>query len=661
MTTGSDPTPPSKDIDLASVIKLHVAGDLAGAERGYRQLIASGANVPSVYANLGLICAGTGRPDEAIALLRQAIALKPDYAQAHYNLGNVYRDQGDLDNAFACYTRATDVNKNFAEAYSDLGVALKNQGKLDQAIVALKRAVAIKPEFFQAYSNLGNALQERGKINEAIAAFRRAIEIRPDFPSAYNNLGNALRAAHKFEEAFAALQRALQLDPQFAQAHCNMGSSLKDQGRFMEASAAFQRAIDLKPDFQEAYNNLIYCNSFAQTIPPEEQVKVARAFETCLPRTAFTPFKARPRQPGGKLRVGFLSAEIGNHAVSYFLETYLRHYDREKIHVTLYSTTYRPEAKRAEMFAMADQARDFHGVPDDAARAQIMADGIDVLAETTSHMRGNRLAMLAQRCAAVQCHYIGYHGCSGLSTIDYFIGDDEVTPPEFASQFSEKIWRLPRLWVAYTPPVDAPKPEQLSPPDRIVFGSFNNLAKVRDECLSIWAQTLKAVPKSTLVIKDRLSADSYTRNRIINTLAAKGVDASLVEFIEIVPSWADHMRLYNRIDIALDTLPVNSGTTGFDALFMGTPLVALRGNWMGGRMTSAMVKALGYEQWVAETPADYVRIISELAADKAALKAYKAMLREQVIASPLCDGPALARAVDTAFAWMMDEHRSKAS
>ena len=153
---------------------------------------------------------------------------------------------------------------------------------------------------------------------------------------------------------------------------------------------------------------------------------------------------------------------------------------------------------------------------------------------------------------------------------------------------------------------------------------LNNLAKVRDECLSIWAQTLKAVPKSTLVIKDRLSADSYTRNRIINTLTAKGVDASRVEFIEIVPNWADHMRLYNRVDIALDTLPLNSSTTGFDALVMGTPLVALRGNWMGARMTSAMVKALGYEQWVAETPADYVRILSELAADKAALKAYKA-------------------------------------
>ena len=612
--------------DLAAAVKLHLAGDFARAELGYRQLVADGSTTPSVYANLGQICHATRRADEAIALLLQAISLKPDYFQAHYNLGNVYRDHGQLDKAVLAYHQAIRIKPNFADAYSDLGNALKNSGKIDEAVTAFQTAITLKPDYFQAYSNLGTAYQLQGNLTAALESYQRALEIRPDM----------------------------------AEILCNLGNIQKDLDRIDDAIASYRRAIELKPSFHEAYSNLIYCLSSTQLLPQDELLEITRGFEQTLNVKPSAPiFKKKNLSTNTKLSVGFISAEIGDHAVSYFLEAYLRNYARNRIHVTLYTTANRAEAKTAELLALADRSRNLHGVADDMAREQIMADDIDVLVDTTSHTHGGRLALLARRCAPVQCHYIGFYGSTGVSTIDYFIGDDEITPPEFASHFSEKLWRLPRLWVAYTPPAHAPAPEQRSPPGHIVFGSFNNLTKVRDGCLTIWAKALMAVPGSMLILKDRRCADPLTRQRISNALSAKGVDPSRIEFIERVPSWADHMRLYNRIDIALDTCPLNSGTTGFDALIMGTPLVALRGNWMGGRMSSAMVKALGYPQWVAETPEDYVRIITELAADKAALKTYKSTLREQVLRSPLCDGPALAHALDEAFVGMMEKYCSK--
>jgi predicted O-linked N-acetylglucosamine transferase (SPINDLY family) len=119
------------------------------------------------------------------------------------------------------------------------------------------------------------------------------------------------------------------------------------------------------------------------------------------------------------------------------------------------------------------------------------------------------------------------------------------------------------------------------------------------------------------------------------------------------------MRLYNRVDIALDTLPLNSGTTGFDALIMGTPLIALRGGWMGARMSSAMLKALGKPEWIANSPAEFAAIIVGLAADLPRLKGYRKTLRAEMLASPLCDGNTLAANVEAAFVRMISGHNAR--
>ena len=213
--------------------------------------------------------------------------------------------------------------------------------------------------------------------------------------------------------------------------------------------------------------------------------------------------------------------------------------------------------------------------------------------------------------------------------------------------------RLPRIWMAYAPPADAPAPQHLGPPDVLTLGCFNNLTKVRGETLAIWAQVMSALPQARLLLKDRMCADPYSHNRISDFLSARGISQDRIEFVARTPGWREHMELYNRVDIALDTLPLNSGTTGFDALFMATPLVAMRGNWMGARMSSAMLKALGHPEWVAETAGDYVRIVELLASDRRRLASYKQTLRDDMLLSPLCDGQGVARDLEAAFAQMI--------
>jgi len=673
--------------DFEAIVQRHMQGDLQEAERGYRALMAQGFNAPAVLQNLAILLQQQTRNDEAIAVLRDIVRATPEVARAHYDLGIALAMQGQphLPEAIACFRSTLAFDSNHHLAHFNLGVALQAQGNADGAVAAYLSCLRLQPDFRQVHRHLAVSLYEQGRLSEAVTAAKRAVEtvthdheaclllgrllflngqykasvdvlnrglqIQPNDAHLHTILGEALRGDDRYDDAIAAFQRAIALDPGAYVARSDLGATYLDQGRIPKAVEALQSAIALQPQEGMAASNFIYTISTTQFFPPEEILRQTRSLDAVTP----APFPRRISNAGEKTRLAFASAEIGNHAVSYFLETYLRHYDRDRIHLSLYSTVPRPEPRTDMLMDLADVARDVSDMSDADLRRQIIDDGIDILIDTTSHMTGSRLKMLAQRCAPVQCHYIGFNGSTGVAAIDYFIGDAEVTPPEFTSHYSEKIIRLPRIWMAYTPPPDAPEPKPRPMSDALTLGCFNNLTKVRAETLSVWAEVMNAVPHARLLLKDRMCADPYSRTRITDFLAGRGIDTDRIEFLARTPGWREHMDLYNRVDIALDTLPLNSGTTGFDALFMATPLVALRGGWMGARMSSAMLKAIGHPEWIAENAVDYARIVQTLAGDRQRLAAYKQTLREEMLRSPLCDGNALARDLEAAFAQMLDE------
>jgi predicted O-linked N-acetylglucosamine transferase (SPINDLY family) len=188
----------------------------------------------------------------------------------------------------------------------------------------------------------------------------------------------------------------------------------------------------------------------------------------------------------------------------------------------------------------------------------------------------------------------------------------------------------------------------------IWLGTFNNLAKVREETCRLWAKVMHALPESKLFLKDKKAGDGTVRQRIESELSRHGIGSERIEFAMAIPDWRSHMALYDRLDIALDTIPLNSGTTAFDALWMGAPVVALEGDWFGGRMASTVLKALGRPEWVAQNEDEYVTLVSALARDVAGRKSLRAAQRSLMASSPLCDANGLARALEEAFEGMFD-------
>ncbi len=695
-----DPQQPFAHNNLG--LALQAQDKLDEAAGSYRRALSIKPDFTDAYFNLGNVLQGQGRVDEAIASYQKALALQPNDAEAYNNLGSALRSQGRLEEAIAGYRKAVVFRPNFAEAYNNLGVALQEQGELDEAITTLHKALALKPEYAEAHRNLGkvfqtrgrleeavncyqkvlalkpdhaeacialgNVFQEQGRLDEAIASYRRALAIKPDYAEAHYNLGTLLADQDKLEEAIESLRHAVALKPDYAEAHSNLGRALGSQGRLDEAIACFHKALELKPDFTLAYDSLLFLHAYHATLEPNEYLSLARGWElACVPLADREAARSRtfrhPASGGRRLKIGYVSGDFRQHAVSYFIEQLFARHDRSRVELFAYATAGARDAVTERIQAMVEHWLPVAGVSDAALRERIEADGIDVLIDLSGHTAHNRMAVFARRAAPVQVHYLGYFASTGLSEMDYFIGDAILTPPETDAQFSEQVWRLPRIRASYDGQADAPKPDwRPDPAGAIRVGSFSNLGKLTPETFELWAKVLHALPQGKLLLKTKALADAGNRRRILDALAAAGISADRIELQsgEITPGWKEHMAYYDRLDIALDPIGAHGGyTTTCDALWMGVPVITLEGDRMASRMTASILSAIGHAEWIVHSEADYVDRVAALAQDVELRKALRSTQRERMAGSPLCDARDLALKLEAAY-FEMFERRTEA-
>jgi protein O-GlcNAc transferase len=615
--------------------------------------------------NLGVALKSRGKPDSAVDCYRRAIKLKPGFAEAHGNLGNALRDLGQLDEAVDSYRQAIKLKPDSAEVHNNLGTALNALGQFEGAVTSCLRAVEIKPDYTEAHYNLGKALKELGQFEDALKSYHRALELNPDSADTHFNIGIVLQSLGELEGAVVHYRRALGIKPDNVKVCINLGVVLKQLGQLDAALASYQRALEIKPDYAEAYSNMLYLHAFTRNISPESECSLSANWENiALDESQRAAAHGRsfdyPPRSGRKLRIGVVSAEIGQHAVAEFLEPFLGHLDRSRFHITLFPTVLRTESRAVRLKELADEHTPLAGISDDKAADLIRAGQIDILVDTTAHMGNCRLGIFAHRAAPVQCHYIGYHGSTGLTEMDWFIADEILLPAFCDNHFREDIWRLPRLWISYLGDASLPDSRWVPSVDGTVWlGSFNNLTKVREESLALWAKVMNAIPESKLFLKDRQGVNPAIQERIRKEMSRHGISADRIEFAGQVPDWRSHMALYDKLDIALDTIPLNSGTTAFDALWMGVPLVALEGSWMGARMTNAILNALGKPEWIAHSEDEYVAVVTALARDVEGRKSLRATQRRLMAESPLCDARGLTRALEDAFEKMFDQWMKK--
>jgi predicted O-linked N-acetylglucosamine transferase (SPINDLY family) len=257
----------------------------------------------------------------------------------------------------------------------------------------------------------------------------------------------------------------------------------------------------------------------------------------------------------------------------------------------------------------------------------------------------------------VQANWLGYFATTGVAEIDWFVGDPNVCPPGDESHFTEKIWRLPETYLCFTPPTsDVPvSPLPALNNGYITFGCFNHIGKLNDAVVALWSRILKQIPDARLLLKAQQLGDVTMIEQTRARFAAHGVADRLL--LEGPSSRTDYFAAYGRIDIALDPFPYPGGTTSVEALWMGVPVLTLRGNRFLSRAGENIMRNVGLPEWIAQDGNDYVLKAAAFASKPEALSALRCNLRNQALASPMFDATRFSRYFEEAL-WNMWHARS---
>jgi protein O-GlcNAc transferase len=657
-------------------VTAHQTGDLEGAERYYRDLVAVAPGHAPALSNLASLVAKRGRADEADALYARAVAADPDFLDARFNRGNLLRRRGRFAAAVAEYEEVLRRAPDNPSALLNLGLALSDAGDWPRATECFGRAARVAPEQPDALMLYADALLRIGRPREAADALRAAAGRFPDSPRAHFNFGLQVAALGQFDEAKAALGRALELKPDYAEAFNALGVVLDAAGDTAEALARYREAVRLKPEFVEARTNL-GANLCEQGLVPEGLGALrralaagpnpvahgalmgylpflasaehlwdeARAWATAHAAGLFPTDPPARRPAAGRARLGYLFGEMrARHAIA-LLEALLTRHDRAKFHVTVYASPVKPVPALEPLRRLADVWRGATGAPDDRLAATIREDEIDVLIDLTGHAPGGRLLALARKPAPIQIALLSEPVPTGLHALDYRVTDATADPPRATPPIGEQPLRLPDVSWVYVPPADALEPIARPASEPFTFGCLDHPAKLSDKCAESWAAVLSAVPNSRLVLACGAAGDA--RRGLLGRFAARGIAADRITLIERAD--ATDFAAYHGIDMALDPFPCGGAATACDALWMGVPVLTVSGTDPRGRQTASVLTALGLPEFVADSREHLVPLAATWAQHRGALNDLRAALRDLMRQSPVTDDATYVKHLEAAL------------
>ncbi len=581
-----------------------------------------------------------GRLVEAEALYRQARGAEPKNFDVLHLSGLAAYQQGRLAEAVDWLTRAHRLDRRSAVCAMRLGLALLAAGRTAEAEARLRGVVERKPDFHEGWDNLAYCLKTQDRLPEAVACHEKAVALKPDFAIGWFNFGLTLSLIGRVFDALQCHERALAADPGYALARFGRAQALHQAHRMQEAVADYGRFLELQPGHHEARSYRLFALHNIDGLTREQLFAEHMGFGRAV--GAFpAPALPNPPDPARRLRLAVLSPDLRAHSCAYFIEPLLRHLDPEKFELYLYHDHFREDDVSRRLRPLAAVWRNFVGQSGPVVEQMIRADAPDILVDLACHTgMTNRLPLFARRLAPVQVTYLGYPNTTGLPAMDYRFSDALADPPGEADRFAtETLVRFaPTAWT-YAPPADAP-PTGVPPCTKgrpVTFGCFNNLTKITDGTIELWARVLAAVPDSRLLLKGRGLGDEGVRARYTARFERLGLPAARVDWLERTAGIAEHLGLYHRVDIALDTFRYHGTTTTCEALWMGVPVVTLAGDCHMARVGASLLTAAGRPEWIAADAGSYARIAAGLAADPGRLAGIRGELRECLAKSPLLD------------------------
>lgn len=581
-----------------------------------------------------------GQPGLSKSLLSQALE---DHAQ------------GRLAKAVEGYTTVLSEHKADVKVLVNLGLALWSLGNEAGALANLETALRIRPRYAPGWNGLGVLHLGAGRVAEAEACFLKSTALDPLSPDPIFNLGKLYLLGRRMDEAEKAFSQVHAMVPSRLEPLIGLSRIHYFCGDLPAARAAADEACRRVPGNPAAETTRLLLHNYHRWLTVESLQKAHVEFGRSLsgrgPQALPAP---RPESGPGRIRVGYVATNWHDHSNLRCALPVLEAHDPGRVEVFCYHLGEVSDGLTDRLRQGVEHWRKCAGMSLTAVAARIREDGIQILVGQEGYFQPEMVELLSSRIAPVQMTWSGYPHSWGLPTVDFRLTDAVLDPLGQARPKSpERILRLP--WFrSFLPPVGAPAPGPLPALNagHITFASFNNLAKIGDECAALWSEVLAALPTARLRIGQ--SEPGMARDSLVRRLAATGMDLSRVTFLPRLATEA-YLEQHRQVDLHLDSVPYPGVTIAATALWMGLPNVCLGGDWAAGREGASQVVAAGFPEMVVADAAAYVALNVRLAQDLEGLAKFRSTARGRMAASPLLDPKTLARNLEAAYLAVLNE------
>ena len=683
-----NPRNPSAFYNRAGILR-----DMARLEEAlesYDRALALKADHHAALNNRGAVLHDLKRYTEAVASFDRVIAVKPDHIDAHANRGTTFVMLERFEEALQSFDRALALGPAGAAAHFGRGNALAGLGRPEEALAAFDSGLELTPYDARILNNRGTVLARMSRHEDAVDSFSRAIIAEPGDADACKNRGDALIHLKRPAEALASYDQALGSRPGYAEALYGRAHALSELKRNDEAIAAYRQLLNIRPDHLYGQGMLLHAKQTAcdwrdqerliaevvqgvrenrKIVTPlaflavseseQHNTQCARILMSDRFKPSSEPLWRGERYRHDRIRVAYLSADFGAHAVATQITGVLERHDRARFEIAAMSYGRNDRsAMRARLERAFERFVDIEGKSDREAASEIRAMEADILVDLTGLTARSRPGILALRPAGLQVQYLGYAGSLGADYVDYIIADDVVIPERNRRHYTEKVVSLPDTYM----PADQARAIAARPtraeaglPDKgFVFCAFNNSYKFSPEMFDLWMRLLKGVEGSVLWLPE---VNDTARRNLLSEAEARGVASARVVFAHYVASGAAHLARLGLADLFLDTRPYNAHSSASDALWAGVPVLSQPGDTFAGRVGASLLAACGLPELIAEDATSYEAVALRLARDQDAHAALKAKLEHNRSSCALFDTPRFTGHLEAAYATMYEHHQ----
>lgn len=501
--------------------------------------------------------------------------------------------------------------------------------------------------------NLGQLeqLANAGDFNAFLSQCRQQMERAQNNAETLVQIGSILLRFGYLSQANECFQQSAVLLPGSPAPWIGMANVLMEAGEHQKLRSLYAELLRRWPNQATLYRNALSSQAYDPESTDADRLEAARFWGQkalartggLLPRPRSKPVQGRP------LRVGYVSADFCNHTAGLFLRKVLAAHDQSRVTAFAYAHLQQDDWVTQEIRRVTEFSN-ITALDHQALAEKIRADQIDVLVDLSGHTAGSRLLSFVYRPAPVMVSWLGYYATTGLPMMDAVLLDPWHAPDGAEQQFVESVVRLPWGRFCYSPQDFVPRvaPAPFKKRGRVTFGCFNNSAKLNDAVFDVWAEILRELPETQMILKWRTFQDPAMREKVWGAFAHRGVERSRIE-LRGASFHKEMLSEYGDIDIALDPFPFSGGITSCEALYLGVPVVTWPQSRVVSRQTLAFLSVIGMPELAAADAKDYIRIAVALAQDSGRLLKLRKTLRKKLTDSPLCDVAGFTKCLEDVF------------